>query len=387
MPNLLKILNSAILASSLALTGCNLSYISTIKDPTIAQNNPFSKIEDDSQIGKYFLSKKKRKSLDDSGVMSELEERIEYSASSYFGRKVEISTPYYTEAGYRVILANRGELGIIDVQAIPFWKLSDEQIKAIQYNAERGGLNVHSYKKVEGEPLYAAYVSGLGGFAFSLLFTHVIVMDNDKDSLYNVTSTFAHEGTHHFIEMAEPYFQLPVIFYPNERMSIVETASEVIGNKVALQFEKDHLIPGSRLQASYVDSRKSNEKAIEVWQEIIKRFNDIPLQQRKKNRNTIVKELSDYASEQFSRPCEINEANMSLAERYGGMPERYAMMSDIADTIGPTDFISLVADIQTDAQLKIAHDYVVNKGLHGTGSIERLRDYFRKKDTDWPSIY
>ena len=135
-------LKPLILASSLVLTGCNLSYLSVIPDPAIAQKNDFAKIEDKSRIGRYFLSDWQT-TLDKAGVMGELEERLEHSASVYFGRKVEYSTPYLAETGQRIILAKRGELGIIGVQAEPFYQFTPEQKKASQYYAERKGLPVN----------------------------------------------------------------------------------------------------------------------------------------------------------------------------------------------------------------------------------------------------
>lgn len=380
-----KSLKSAILASSLAITGCNLSYLSVIPNPAIAQNNPFTKMEDKSRIGRYFLSDSQA-TLDQAGVIGELEQRLEYSASAYFGRKVEFSTPYLAETGQRIILANRGELGIIDVQTILFYQFTPEQKKAAQYYAERKGLNVSIDsldEKISGEPIYAAYVSDLGGFAFSLLLTHAIVMDNDKSSLYGVTSIFAHEATHHFIEMAEPYFQLPVIFYPNERMSLVETACDVIGDKVALQFEHDHLIPGSGLYHHYLSARKRSEQSMEIWQALIERFKNMPAEKRITGRDKIMQEFTDYAHQQLGINYGVNEAMLSLFERYSGNRERYSQMVSIVNTIGPTDFISLVSDVHTEAQLEMAHDYVVNKGMR---NVERIRDYFRREDTNWPDI-
>lgn len=394
---MLSSLKHLVLASSLALAGCwNLSYISTIENPKIAPNNPYNKIEDNSSIGKFFLSGKKIL-YDDSftidKIVNEVHERTEYSASSCFGRKVEFAKPYYVEAGARIILANRGELGIIEVQSVPFYQFTPEQKKKVQYYAERKGLNVplHSLdEKVEGEPRYAAYVSDLGGFAFSLLFTHVIVADNNwgrpDRNLYSSVALLAHEATHHLIETAEPFFQLPVIFYPNERMDIVETACDVIADKVVLQFEKDHLSSGSRLYADFVNSRKRNETALEVWQTMVERFEGIPQSERIKNRDPILKGLSDYASKEFGILYEVNEANLSLASRYGGVRERYDLMKEIADAVGPTDFVYLVADVQNDAQLKIAYDYVINKGLRGMSGVGWLRDSFRREDTNWPPL-
>ncbi len=372
-----------ILASALVMSGCNLSYISVIPDPAIVQNNSFAKIEDKSKIGRYFLSDSQT-TLDKVPITGELEERLEYSASVYFGRKVEYSTPYYAETGQRIILANRGELGIIDVQAEPFYQFTPEQKKAVQYYAERKGLNVpvDSLEKISGEPIYAAYVSDLGGFAFSLLFTHVIVMDHDKNSLYNVMSIFAHEGTHHFIEMAEPYFQLPVLFYSNERMSLVETACDVVGDQVALQFEQDHLVSGSKLHHQYVYARKRNETAIELWQTLIERFKEMAPDKRIKEREQIMQEFADYAYQQLGVRLEVNEAMLSIMERYGGERKRYVQMTEIAEVLNPTDFIALISDVYTDAQLEVAHDYVVNKGMR---NIERMRDYFRREDTTWPN--
>ncbi len=377
-------LKPLLLASSVVLTGCNLSYLSVIPDPNIAHSNPFSKIQDKSRIGRYFLFDSPT-TLDKAGVTGELEQRLEYSASAYFGRKVEFSTPYYAETGQRIILANRGELGIIDVQAIPFYQLTPQQKKAAQDYAERKGLNVplNSLEKISGEPIYAAYVSDLGGFAFSLLFTHVIVMDNDKSSLYAGMNTFAHEATHHFIEMAEPYFQLPVIFYPNERMSLVETACDVVSDKVALQFEHDHLIPGSGLYDHYLSARKRSEKSMEVWQTLIERFKNMPAEKRITGRDNIMQEFTDYAHQQLGINYDVNEAMLSLFERYSGNRERYSQMADIIDMLGPTDFISLISDVHTDAQLEIAQDYVTKKGVR---NIEKLRDYFRRKDTEWPRV-
>ncbi len=383
-----RFLRSALLMSSLALTGCNLSHISTIEDPKIALNNPYSKIEDDSKIGKYFLSDDER-SIDEAGVMDELEERLEYSASSYFGRNVEFSTPYFLEAGQRIILAKRGELGIIDVQSEPFYQLTSGQKMTVKYLAEREGLNVsldslNSLEElVKKKPLYSAIVSDLGGFAFSLLFTHVIVMDNGKRRLYGVANTLVHEPTHHFIEMAEPYFQLPVIFYPNERMGLVETACDVIGDKVMLQFEIDHLWKGSELYKHFIIGRERNEKVTGILQNAVKQFNEIPLEKRMKERNKIFRRLSKETSRQLGKTIKLNEANLSLAQRYSGKKERYNQMVEIADTIGPTKFISLISDVYTDKQLKVAHHYVVDLGA---STVEFLRNKFRKKDTDWPGI-
>lgn len=394
-------LKHLVLASSLALAGCwNLSYISTIENPKIALNNPYNKIEDNSNVGKYFLSDKRiiySNPLTIDEIINEVHGRTEYSASSYFGRKVEFAKPYYVEAGARIILANRGELGIIGVQSVPFYQFTPGQREKAQYYAERNGLDVplhsldeHLYsldEKIKGEPMYAAYVSDLGGFAFSLLFTHIIVADNNWGSrnrnLYGSVSLLAHEATHHLIETAEPFFQLPVIFYPNERMDMVETACDVIADMVALQFEKDHLLPASRLYADFVNSRKRNETALEVWQTMVERFEAIPLRERRKNRDAILTELSDYASRQFGASFEVNEANLSLAKRYGGERERYNQMKEIADTIGPTKFILLVSDIYNDAELEFAHHYVVHKGLQ---DVNFLRDYFRREDANWPAV-
>ncbi|MEK6969938.1 MAG: hypothetical protein AABW48_05920 [Nanoarchaeota archaeon] len=368
-------LKPLILASSLVLTGCNLSYLSVIPDPAIAQKNDFAKIEDKSRIGRYFLSDWQT-TLDKAGVMGELEERLEHSASVYFGRKVEYSTPYLAETGQRIILAKRGELGIIGVQAEPFYQFTPEQKKAAQYYAERKGLPVNDLdEKVSGEPIYAAYVSDLGGFAFSLLLTHVIVMDHDKSSLYNATSIFAHEATHHLIEMAEPYFQLPVIFYSNERMSLVETACDVVSDKVALQFERDHLVLGSKIFQNYNFSRKHSEQAMEKWQTVVEQFKAMPLEKRINERDRIMQEFSAQIG------IEVNEAVLSIVDRYSGNRQRYSQMEEIVKVIGPTDFISLVSDVYTDAQLELAHDYVVNKGMR---NVERMRDYFRREDTNWP---
>lgn len=370
-------LKSMVLASSLVLSGCNLSYLSVIPDPAIAQS--YAKIEDKSRMGRYFLSDWPT-TLDKAGVMGELEQRLEHSASVFFSRKVEFSTPYLAETGQRIILANQGELGIIGVQAEPFYQFTPEQKKAAQYYAERKGLNVpldSLDEKINEEPKYAAYVSDLGGFAFSLLFTHVIVMDHDKTSLYNTVGIFAHEATHHLIEMAEPYFQLPVIFYPDERMSLVETACDVVSDKVALQFERDHLDPGSKIFQNYNFSRKHSEQAMEKWQKAIEQFKAIPLEKRINERDRIMQEFSTQMG------MEVNEALLSIVERYSGNRQRYSQMEEIIRVIGPTDFISLVSDVHTDMQLGIAHDYVVNKGMR---NVERIRDYFRREDTNWPDI-
>ncbi|MFH1637352.1 MAG: hypothetical protein ABIB71_02930 [Candidatus Woesearchaeota archaeon] len=366
----------ALAASALAsimLNSC-VTYVADM-DVKYAEKAKQHIVEDTSKLGKLFLENNEILLKDEKWAQKEIEALVEENYSIYLDKKIDFPSPHFKETGNQLVLTKRGSIDVESMKLYYNQKLSRDEIKAIEYLAERVGtkklkkndksekfkelvkifekdemqlLNDYDKKYSLPEPEYSAYMMGIGGYALDLLIYYYIRMDEDAYSLYGSFVSQAHEYTHTMIynDMTIGYAAHFLFAYLNwnnnkEVVPIHETACDVVADRVAGLFIENSLEKDSELYKRSVKLREYFANSDEYNQSAVAFYKSFPEEDRLDNRDEILEAVSEHYFKKSGVKKYFNEARLALFARYSGSDAR-PKLEHLLDSVGPDMFLQLV---------------------------------------------
>ena len=394
-------LKEVISAASLGfiLNGCITTSRPFYYDERIS--NQYEVIQEENSLAQHFLSNRPVSELS-KNELEILRSFIEADYSTYLNQRIEFPNPYFSRTGHMLILTNLGDDRIIFSKNLYHESFNDIEKSALEFLAERYGpdfediiasdsnlfetaksaigsreLEEYFDQEHNTNPIYAAYVTDMSGYAIPAGFLHYVNLRPDIDSLQSLISTWEHEYAHTLIynSMNLEYSFSLLGSYTGlssnmDIISIHETSCNIISNRLQRLFV-NHL--DGQLLEDYNNSLEMNLLLEDSINSIVSDYKTISREQRLANRDEIFARYSriiyDDTGLTISR---INEARLALMSRYSGNKDIKEKLESILNEQGPNNFISLISFFYHKSDLDVAYS-LSRRGKNIIDIVNRLQ--------------
>lgn len=411
---------SIVLSSGLALgSGGCMSYMR----PNTPQEQQQARqvqptINDSSDFAQYFAQEGRPRlgTEGTSDMEARLEELLEDAMGQAFLEDVTFAPIYYQSSGYTLQIARRGGLSIIGARILYNQDFSDHECEALELltdymGPDIGDVDLDSENFLElvsllqrrddapaadqlregqridafltgqfpdQEPQYSGFTMRMGGFALNLLLYHYVRIYPEQTSLHGWVDLLSHEMSHTFIfnESSLSYNAELLAGYLNwsdndDIVTIHETACNVVADRVTSIFFERHVERDSGLYQSFTNRGEISQRYGEVTRLLVDDYG----RRSESVRLTRRDELFDLYRERLRiegfAPRVVNEAYLSLQNRYAGANQVREQLDAIADAVGLRDFVRIVPYLYTAEDLVIVHRRV-QQGIRGREIIQPI---------------